>query len=132
MLTWRVFAEPVNLYVTVTVNYKCINFYVVQAEITDELPDVLENETNLVTFNCEAAGEPIPSISWYYNGFMINVSDESEYRVSSSMNDTVITSLFTILYAQSYDAGIYTCEAENFIGNDSSSGILTINGKYMS
>ena len=63
---------------------------------------------------------------------MINVSDESEYRVSSSMNDTVITSLFTILYAQSYDAGIYTCEAENFIGNDSSSGILTINGKYMS
>ena len=60
---------------------------------------------------------------------MINVSDESEYRVSSSSDDIVITSYLTIMNAQSYDAGIYTCEAENFIGNDSSSGVLTINGK---
>ena len=93
---------------------------------------MLENETNPVTFSCRATGEPIPSIIWYYNGFMINVSDESEYRVSSSMNDIFIASYLTIMNAQSYDVGIYTCEAENFIGNDSSSGVLTINGKYMS
>ena len=63
---------------------------------------------------------------------MINVSNESEYRVSNSMDDIVITSYLTIMNVQSYDAGIYTCKAENFIGNDSSSGVLTINGKYMS
>ena len=63
---------------------------------------------------------------------MINVSDESEYRVFNSMNAIVITSLLTIMNVQSNDAGIYTCEAENFIGNDSSAGVLTINRKYMS
>ena len=63
---------------------------------------------------------------------MINVSDESEYRVFNSMNAIVITSLLTIMNVQSNDADIYTCEAENFIGNDSSSGVLTINRKYMS
>ena len=93
---------------------------------------MLENETNPVTFSCQAIGEPIPSISWYYNGLMINVSNVSEYRVSSSMDDIVITSYLTIMNAQSYDVGIYTCEAENLIGNDSNSGVLTINGKYMS
>ena len=92
---------------------------------------MLENETNPITFSCQATGEPVPIISWYYNGLMINVSDESEYNVSSSMNDIVITSYLTIMNAQSYDVGIYTCEAENFIGNDSSSGVLTINGRYM-
>ena len=62
---------------------------------------------------------------------MINVSDESKYSVSSSTDDIFIASYLTIMNAQSNDAGIYTCEAENFIGNDSSSGVLTINGKYM-
>ena len=93
---------------------------------------MLENETNPVTFSCQAIGEPIPSVNWYYNGFIINVSNDSEYRASSSMDDVVITSYLTIMNAQSNDVGIYTCEAENFIGNDSSSGVLTINGKYMS
>ena len=92
---------------------------------------MLENETNPITFSCQATGEPVPTILWYFNDNMINVSDESEYNVSSSMNDIVITSYLTIMNAQSYDVGIYTCEAENFIGNDSSSGVLTINGKYM-
>ena len=32
---------------------------------------------------------------------------------------------------QSFDVGTYTCHAENFIGIDKSSGILTINGKYV-
>ena len=92
---------------------------------------MLENETNPITFSCQATGEPVPIVSWYFNGVMVNVSDESKYDVSSSMNDIVIASHLTIMNAQSYDVGIYTCEAENFIGNDSSSGVLTINGKYM-
>ena len=63
---------------------------------------------------------------------MINVSDTSKYSVSSSVNDNEITSLFTIFNTQSSNAGIYTCEAENFLGTNRSSGILTVNGEYLS
>ena len=47
------------------------------------------------------------------------------------MNANEITSLITILIAQSSNAGIYTCEAENFLGTDKSFGILTVNGEYL-
>ena len=63
---------------------------------------------------------------------MINISDTREYNDSSSINGTEVTSLFTILNVQSFNAGVYTCEAENFLGTDTSSGILTINGEYLS
>jgi len=97
--------------------------YLVQAEITDEVTDLLQNKTNSITFSCQATGEPIPTISWYYNGGMINVSDTSKYSVSSSVNGTVIMSSLTIMNTQSSDVGTYTCQAENFIGFDRSYGI---------
>jgi len=107
----------------------CVNHYLVQSEITDELTDLLENETNPILFSCQAIGEPVPTISWYYNGSMINVSDTSKYNVSSSVNGTVVMSSLTIMNTQSSDVGTYTCHAENIIGIDRSSGILTVNGK---
>ena len=76
-------------------------------------------------------GEPIPTISWYFDGTMINVSDTSKYSVSNSTNGNEIISLFTIMSTQSSNAGIYTCEAKNFLGVNRSFGILTVNGKYL-
>ena len=106
--------------------------HLVPAEIIDGVSDVLENETNPVTFSCQATGEPVPTVTWYFDGAVLNVSDTSEYSVSSSTNGTVFTSSITILNTQSSDAGIYTCEAENFLATDRSSGILTINGEHLS
>ena len=93
---------------------------------------MLENETNPATFSCQATGEPVPTIIWYFDGVMINVSNTSEYNVTSLINDTVITSIITIMNTQSSDAGMYTCEAENSLGTSRNSGILTINGQYLS
>ena len=93
---------------------------------------MLENETNPVTFGCQATGEPVPTIIWYFDGVMINVSNKSKYNVTSSIDDTLITSIITNMNTQSSDAGIYTCKAENFVGTSRSSGILTINGQYLS
>ena len=62
---------------------------------------------------------------------MINVSDTSKYNVSSTVNDSEITNLLAILNTQSSNAGIYTCEAENFLGTNRSYGILTVNGEYL-
>ena len=104
-------------------------YLLVQTEIIKEVTDVLENETNAVAFNCQAIGEPVPNISWYFNGIMINISDTTKYNFSTLMNGTLITSLLNIMNTQSSDVGRYTCVAENIIGSDQSSGILTINGK---
>ena len=101
----------------------------VQAEITDGVIDMLENETNPITFSCKAIGEPVPNIGWYFNGELIDVSNASKYIVSNSSNGTTVTSLLTIMNTQSSDVGRYTCFAENIIGSDQSSGVLTVNGK---
>ena len=92
---------------------------------------MLENETNPIIFGCQATGEPVPSTSWYFKGVMINVSDSSsKYNISNSLHETVVTSSLTISNVQSSDVGTYTCRAENIIGIDQSSGILTVNGKF--
>ena len=90
---------------------------------------MLENETNATIFSCQATGEPVPSISWYFKGVVINVSDTSIYNISNTMRETIVTSSLTISNAKSSDVGTYTCQAENIIGIDQSSGILTVNGK---
>ena len=92
---------------------------------------MLENETNPIIFSCQAIGEPVPTINWYFNGAMINVSDASKYNVSNASNGTMVTNALAIMNAQSPDVGTYTCYAMNIIGIDSSSGILTVNGKYV-
>ena len=93
---------------------------------------MLENETSLIIFTCQAIGLPLPNVSWYFNGARINVSDSSKYYVSSdSFNGTVVKSSLSILNAQSLDVGAYTCQAENIIGIDRSSGLLTVNGKLL-
>ena len=107
-------------------------FISVQSEVVKELVDLVENQSNPVLFSCQAIGEPLPAISWYFNDVMINSSDENEYNISTSLNGTVVASILTVVNAQSSDVGTYTCIAENIIDdivrNDSSSGHLQVNG----
>ena len=103
-------------------------FVIVPADITENVTDLLENETNPVTFTCKATGEPVPTISWYFNSVLINELNASDYNVSSTVNRTVIESLLTVFDVQSSDVGRYTCFAENINGSDQSSGVLTVNG----
>ena len=84
-----------------------------------------------MTFICQAVGEPVPTISWNFDGTIINISDTSKYSISNSINGTEVTSSITILNTQSSNAGMYTCKAENFISTNKSSGILTVNGEYV-
>ena len=97
------------------------------AEITNGLIDRLENETSPIIFSCEATGEPVPSISWYFNGAMITVSNTSNYNISNTLNGiTAITSTLAIVNTQPPDVGTYACLAENIVGSDRSLGVLTV------
>ena len=75
-------------------------------------------------------GEPIPNISWYFNDVTLTVLNSSKYQILNSINGTMIESFLTIMSAQSSDVGKYTCHAQNIVGIDRSSGILTVNGKW--
>ena len=57
---------------------------------------------------------------------MINTS--YKYDISTGIPGRVESSL-TIINPETSDAGTYTCHAENVVGSDNSSGILTVNGK---
>ena len=76
-------------------------------------------------------GEPVPNISWYFNGVTINVSDNSsKYMiVSRSLNITTTENTLTVYNVTSSDVGTYTCNSSNAVGSSSSFGILTVTSK---
>ena len=88
--------------------------------------DQVENEGGNASFTCEAMGEPLPSISWYFNSTLVNESNTVKYT-----NSTNITSTLTIMSIDSYDVGTYTCNATNVVSTDTSSGVLTVNGELL-
>ena len=90
----------------------------------------VKNQTENVTFLCQAVGEPVPDIIWYFNGVMINVlNDSSKYMIMSrSLNITTTENTLTVFNVTSSDVGTYTCNATNIVGNDSTSGHLQVNG----
>ena len=90
--------------------------------------DEIGNQSQNITFLCQAVGESVPDISWYFNGVMINVSDNSsKYMIMSrSLNITTTENTLTVYNVTSSDVGTYTCDSSNIIGNVTSSGILTV------
>ena len=89
--------------------------------------DQTQNEGDTASFTCQATGEPVPTISWYFNGVLLVNGIEHMISVMSS-NTTTINSTLTIMNVQSSDVGTYTCNATNVLSTDNSSGVLTVNG----
>ena len=106
--------------------YVCLDPPEITANVADQ--DVAENDTS-ISFSCEAIGEPTPSISWHFNDVLINPSTKYLLVIASVVPGSLGSSLI-ILNLLPSDAGTYTCYAENVVGNDNSSGILTVNGNY--
>ena len=106
-------------------------FVLVLPEINHHLVDVTVNETHSANFICQAIGEPFPNITWFFNGIVMDLSDRSKYNSNSLTFNRNILGFLTIINALSSDVGTYTCQAENMIGSDQTSGILTVNGMYL-
>ena len=112
--------------------FNTVSVYTVAPSIESLIDNEIRNQTENVTFLCRAVGEPVPNISWYFNGVMINVSDStSKYMIMSrSLNITTTENTLTVYNLTSPDAGTYTCNASNFIGSAKASGILTVTSKF--
>ena len=105
--------------------------FLVTPTISPEVMDETQDEGGAASFTCQATGEPVPTISWYFNGIPIsNNTDVDKYDISeTSVNTTTINSTLTIMNVQSSDVGTYTCNATNVVSSDTSSGVLTVNGE---
>ena len=92
-----------------------------------DVNDLTDEERNIANFTCQAIGEPVPFISWYFNGVMMDVSDTNKYRIESrSINTTTTENTLTVYNVTSFDVGTYTCNATNIIGNNYSHGEVTV------
>ena len=98
--------------------------------INSEVMNQTQNKGDTASFTCQATGEPVPIISWYFNGAIL--VNGMEHMISiMALNTTTISSILTIMNVQTSDVGTYTCNATNIISTDTSSGILTVNGKFL-
>ena len=100
--------------------------------IINSTGDEIRDQTENVAFLCQTVGEPVPDISWYFNGVMINVSDNSsKYMIMSrSLNITTTENTLTVYNVASSDVGTYTCDSSNILGIATSSGTLTVTSKF--
>ena len=116
----------------------CVNIYlanfvycVVTPTIEVSVSNQIRNQEENILFFCQAVGEPVPDISWFFNDIMINVSDNSSKYItmSRSLNITTTENTLTVYNVTSADVGTYTCNASTIIGSISDSGILTVTSK---
>lgn len=89
--------------------------------IRSEVQEYLASLDSSVTLQCQAAGSPPPSITWYKDGQLL--SDSVRQRVLSS-------GFLQIAFVQPSDAGRYTCTAANPAGTDSLDMTLTVHSKW--
>ncbi|KAI8116975.1 Peroxidasin [Lucilia cuprina] len=90
-----------------------------------ELPEILmapQNQTIKVgksfVLECDADGNPIPTITWQFNGEAIVAN---EHLVLENENTELIVNK-----AQESDTGIYTCIAENENGHATAAATITV------
>ena len=88
---------------------------------------------NTITFVCVAYGIPDPSISWNRgNTTLSNGSRVTIYVEPLTDNGvTFVQSILELCSAEVEDAGQYSCFAENSLGNDTATFVLTVNGKAL-
>ena len=92
--------------------------------------DQVENEGSTAYFICQATGEPVPSINWYFNGVPVDEANTMKYKITMmSLNTTTINNTLIIMNVESSDVGTYSCNATNVLSTDVRSGVLTVNGE---
>ena len=97
--------------------------FIVAPEIFSDIIDLSGERTDLANFTCQATGEPVPEISWYFNGTIIDELDTSKYMImSTSINTTTAESMLTVYNVTIADMDAYTCDAASMVGSDLSYG----------
>ena len=86
--------------------------------ITIQPNDLVAIEGESAELNCDAEGEPQPTIEWYHNGQLIRASTNSRTTMGGSIQFLDIRPPLTdsALEPGSGDSGVYHCLARNALG----------------
>uniref|UniRef100_A0A8B9PGC0 Ig-like domain-containing protein n=1 Tax=Apteryx owenii TaxID=8824 RepID=A0A8B9PGC0_APTOW len=95
----------------------------VQPLFTRKLEDVDVVEGRTAVLECQVAGLPYPSISWFHNGSRINSTDDR--KMMHFVYEDNECSL-VVLGAAEPDSGVYTCTARNLAGEVSCKAELVV------
>ena len=86
---------------------------------------------NTITFVCVASGDPNPSISWNKGDTVLN--NDSRITIYENLvtenGVALVQSILELRSTEEADAGQYSCFAENVLGNDTASFVLTVNAQ---
>ena len=103
---------------------------VTPASISSGVIDQTINEGNSTSFTCQATGKPIPNITWYCNGILVDETNTQKYITSRAvLSNTTIESSIRIMKVKSSDVGTYACNATDEESTNITSGVLTVNGE---
>ena len=84
----------------------------------------------LITINSDfCPSSPIPKLKWYKIGAV--TSSEKEIQAGGDFRLTRFNQFLTIRDVDDSKAGNYKCEAKNSEGTDSTTGKITVAGKYL-
>ena len=83
---------------------------------------VTVNEGDTAILDCNATGNPIPSVSWLQNSLPVPIPGDS--RIQQAANNSLILSGVT-----RDDEGAYVCQAENIAGMETATVDLFVNGE---
>ena len=85
-------------------------------------------EQNSAVFTCQVQTTTLSntSISWRVNGSTLGIDGANYIIMDQVINSSLIQSILKILNVTLFDAGVYSCLAENLAGSDVADGVLSV------
>ena len=83
---------------------------------------VTVNEGQTAVLNCNATGNPAPSLSWFRDSLPVPIPGSS--RIQQTGNGSLLVG-----GAGREDQGEYVCRAENEVGSETATVVLIVNGE---
>ena len=111
-----------------------IVYYVAGIATVNPINDGVLMERNTTTITCEAFGYPPPRIFWsnIIGAFSERVLVSNSISVPTGYgNVTRVSVNLTIANASREDTGVYTCFANNSVGNDVINSSITVQCKFV-
>merc|ERR1711992_214489 len=90
------------------------------AKFTQELKDQRGVDGMKLKFEAHFAGNPVPEVSWEFEGNPIENSSKIQIKVKAGKTT------LTILEAAKEHNGYYTCRVKNKLGSDRTRGLITV------
>jgi hypothetical protein len=88
----------------------------VTPSFTVEFPSPVQNASagQNVSYSCKAIGLPEPMIVWYFNGELLNETNDGNIVIENTVSEQMTENVLTIRKITLENTGVYWCNASNF------------------